>query len=98
MITKIFALIVIAWFYKTAAKLGENQIQWAIIGLIGYCIFVGLTYVLVSKPLLDLFLNQTMWLSMALGHLPAITGIVSTWFIRKRLISMANTTTNARQD
>ncbi len=89
MFTKIFAIIIIAWFYKSAEKLGENKIQWAIVGFIGYCIFVALAHIFVAKPLLDYFYNQAMWLSFSLGHLPMIIGIIATIFIRIRLIRLA---------
>ena len=87
MFTKLFAIVVIVWFYKTAENKGKNKIQWPVIGLVGYYIFVGLTYFLVSKPLLDFYLNQAKWLSLTLGHLPALVGIIAAVFIRKRLLS-----------
>lgn len=89
MFTKLFAVCIIAWFYQSAGKIGENKIQWAVIGLIGYIIFVALSYIFIAKPLLAIFLNKAMWISATLGHIPAVVGVLAAVFIRRRLISSA---------
>lgn len=86
MFAKLVAILVIVWFYRTAKSLGENAAQWAIIGLIGYFLVVGITQILVAKPLLDIFLNRSMWLSLLFGHLPAFAGIIAAYFIRKKFL------------
>ena len=86
MFAKLVAILMIVWFYRSAKSLGENAVQWAIIGLIGYYLVVGITQILVAKPLLDFFLNRSMWLSLLIGHLPAFFGICAAYFIRKKFL------------
>ncbi|MGR9071518.1 MAG: hypothetical protein ACU833_00480 [Gammaproteobacteria bacterium] len=86
MLAKLVAILMIVWFYQTAKKIGENGVKWGITGLIGYYLAVGITHLTVAKPLLDFFLNRSMWLSLLFGHLPVFVGIAAAYFIRKKFL------------
>jgi hypothetical protein len=89
LLTKLAALGIVIWFYMTAEKMGEPPIKWAVIGLIGYV----LTWFLVDF-FLDTALSAIATKSKGgyfiVGQIPVVGGLISSYFIRKKLIHDAS--------
>lgn len=85
MLARIAGVIVLVWFYRTAAKVGEKPIQWAVIGVIGYYLAAYLTHFGVVEPLLKVFRGQDT-LSGLIRQLPAFVGLAGAYIIRKKYL------------
>ena len=82
MLAKIAAIIVLVWFYRTAVKIGENGIQWAIIGVIGFFLAAFITHFGVVDPISKYALGQKTPAGL-ITQLPAFVGLAVAYLIRK---------------
>ena len=87
-LAKIFAILVLVWFYQTAKDKGEPAINWAVTGFIGYAIvWAAVKYTLVAA--LWATVKTAPMAGFMLGQVPAVCAIIATYFIRKKLIANA---------
>lgn len=92
MLAKIAAIIVLVWFYRTAAKIGEKAIQWGIIGVIGFFLAAFITHFGIVDPISKFVLNQKQPAGL-ITQLPAFVGLAAAYFIRKKyLLKKADST------
>jgi hypothetical protein len=82
MLAKIAAVIVLVWFYRTAVKIGENGIQWAVIGVIGFFLAAFITHFGIVDPISKSVLGQKTPAGL-ITQLPAFVGIGVAYLIRK---------------
>lgn len=83
---KFAGIAVMVWFYQTAKQNTQSGFQWAIIGLIGFWLAwwaVKLTFLV---PLVGLA-GKNMTGVFLLTQIPALVGIATAYFIRKKLLS-----------
>lgn len=91
LLTKLGAIAVMVWFYLTAKEKSQNTTNWAIIGLVGYCLVAGIGYLALYKPLSAMFISRGMTTNAAMvfivAQLPGLIALASSVLIRKKLIS-----------
>lgn len=93
-LAKLFAILVLVWFYQTAKDKGEPAINWAVTGFIGYAIvWAMLRFTVVSAFWKAVEKNITM--GFLLVQIPAICGIIAAYFIRQKLIANAEAAKNS---
>ncbi|CAG1020140.1 hypothetical protein DOJK_00120 [Patescibacteria group bacterium] len=93
-LAKVFAILVLVWFYQTARDKGEPAINWAVTGFIGYAIvWAMLRFTLVSMLWKAVEKNVTM--GFLLVQIPAVCGVIAAYFIRKILIAKAEAAKNS---
>ncbi len=89
--TIVVGIAVLAWFYLTAKKIGEEPIKWVVIGMIGYwlaCWIIKLTLVKVlSGSIAKMGAGRVI-----MAQMPALFGLVAAFFIRKKLLADAGRT------
>ncbi|MGR8934728.1 MAG: hypothetical protein ACU837_10110 [Gammaproteobacteria bacterium] len=85
MLAKIAAIIVLVWFYRTAAKIGEKAIQWAVIGVIGFFLAAFITHFGIVDPVSKFVLGQKEPAGL-ITQLPAFAGLAAAYFIRKKYL------------
>jgi hypothetical protein len=90
MLAKIAAIIVMVWFYRTAAEIGEKAIQWAVIGVIGFFLAAFITHYGVVDPLSKYVLGQKEPAGL-ITQLPAFVGLGAAYFIRKKYLLKKST-------
>ncbi len=83
MLAKIVAIAISVWFYKSAQKIGENPIQWAVLGVIGFFLSATLAHYAISEPLLGTLPPQGTLTSL-IRQSPLLIGIASVYFIYKK--------------
>ena len=49
MVEKLLAIITVVWFYQSAKSVGEKAVQWALIGLVGFFLYMLLIIVSLFK-------------------------------------------------
>ena len=86
LIAKLIALGIVIWFYMSAQKAGEPPVKWAVIGLIGYTIVWFLIYKAVAVPLSS---GKAGAADFIIHQIPAIIGLLTAQWVRKKLISNA---------
>ncbi|MEE9356181.1 MAG: hypothetical protein V3U75_11380 [Methylococcaceae bacterium] len=86
MIGALAVIGVIAWFYLTAVKLGENPVYWVVVGVIGYYIIAKIWRLGVAEPMMNMFASQSPLLSLLISHSPVISGLIAAVFIRKKFL------------
>ena len=91
---KVFAVLIVVWFYQTAKSKSEPAINWAVTGLIGYLlVWAMLRFTLVSALWKAVEKNITM--GFLLVQIPAVCGLVVSYFILQKLISNAEAAKNS---
>ena len=87
MVEKLLAIITVVWFYQSAKSVGENAIQWAVIGLAGFFLAASITHFVIAEPILKTLTQPLMMMRALLANLPGVAGFVVTFFIRKKYLS-----------
>lgn len=91
---KVFAVLIVIWFYQTARRKGEPAINWAVTGLIGYLlVWAMLRFTLVSALWKAVEKNVTM--GFLLVQIPAVCGVIVAYFVLQKLIANAETAKNS---
>ena len=85
LLAKLGALGIVIWFYYTANEKKQSPFNWVITGLVGYALVWGLFYSAMSA-LLPVKTSGEFWMH----QIPAIAAIISSIFVRNKLISMAD--------
>ncbi len=86
MLAKLFSLVVLVWFYKTAKDRSENAIQWAVIGFIGFWLMAAIGHFVITKPLLAVF-HDSWNLAALIRQIPAFVGLAVAWLVRKKYLT-----------
>jgi len=84
--TIIVGIAVLAWFYLTAKKVGEEPIKWVVIGMIGYWLACWVIKLTLVNALLGSIAQMGMG-RMVVTQMPALFGLVAAYFIRKKLLA-----------
>jgi hypothetical protein len=85
MLAKIAGIIVLVWFYRTAHKIGEKAIQWAVIGVIGFWLAAFITHLAAVDPLLKVVGAEGV-MPNVIRQLPAFVGFGAAYFIRRKYL------------
>lgn len=84
----ILAIAVLAWFYLTAKKCGEEPIKWVVIGMIGYWVACwGIKLTLVNALLGSI--AKAGISKLVVTQVPALAGVGAAFLIRKKLLADA---------
>lgn len=86
LLAKLAALGIIIWFYTTADKNGQPAVKWAIIGLIGYLLGWFIADLIIDKTFAAAISKRSAGVFI-LGQIPTLAGLVSAYFVRKKLLS-----------
>jgi hypothetical protein len=90
LITKLIALAVVIWFYSSANEKGESPVKWAVIGLIGYLIVWFIVDKTIAAPM-SAAVAKKGFADFVIDQIPPLAGLAAAFFIRKKLISIAET-------
>ncbi len=83
---QIAGIVMVVWFYQTAKKLGENPMNWAITGLVGYWLTWWIVKLSIKSLQLDALAGNSVILKFAIILTPAVLAILATLFIRKKYL------------
>ncbi len=83
---QIAGIVMLVWFYQTAKKLGENPINWAITGLVGYWLTWWIAKLTIKSLHLDVLAGNSGILKFVIILTPAVLAILATLFIRKKYL------------
>lgn len=83
---QIAGIVMLVWFYQTAKKLGENPMNWAITGLIGYWLTWWIAKLTIKTLNLDALAGNSGILKILIILTPAVLAILATLFIRKKYL------------
>ncbi|MEY4768732.1 MAG: hypothetical protein RL637_1371 [Pseudomonadota bacterium] len=85
-LAKAAGILVLIWFYMTAREHQQPGVKWAIIGLIGYWLTWWLSEQMIVA-ILPTAITRTMVMGFLVLQIPAICGMLSAYFIRKKLLT-----------
>ncbi len=85
MLAKLLGLAVLIWFYKTAKQVGENAIQWAVFGVIGFFLSATIAHYVISEALLAVVSDDTGW-ALFIRQLPIFLGLGVVYLLRKKCL------------
>lgn len=83
---QIAGIVMLVWFYQTAKKLGENPMNWAITGLVGYWLTWWIVKLSIKSLNLDALAGNSGILKFVTILTPAVLAILATLFIRKKYL------------
>ena len=90
LLLKFIGIGVLVWFFKTAQKVGEKSVKWAIIGVIGYALAAALTHFLITDVILDRPISsKSVW--QFFNILPSLAGLTAAYFVRKKFLLKGKT-------
>jgi hypothetical protein len=75
---------VLVWFYLTAKEKGEHRFNWAIVGLIGYCLAWGGAKLVLTIS--GLVAKGTI-MAVIVNQIPVICAIGAAFIVRRKLLS-----------
>ncbi|MGZ5051242.1 MAG: hypothetical protein ACXWF8_10520 [Methylobacter sp.] len=88
-LAKFAAIAVTILFYMSAKEKGQPPVNWAVVGLIGYCIAWFAVKLAIVSPLLGMFAKNPTG-TFLLYQVPALCGIGAAFLIRKKLLADAD--------
>jgi Kef-type K+ transport system membrane component KefB len=86
MLAKICGILALVWFFITAKNNGGPQLNWSVIGVIGYWLSWFLSKELIFAPLLKMMNRHTQTEEMLLMFAPVAVALLACFFIRRHLL------------